>query len=175
MFLFTGVQASYNLYRNLQNTQKSLAKSRINGLPDSVKCGVGRAIGLKEIGLQEAGAAKPRNDSLIVVYRIWNAFISECHVSRRRFLSWLRVTTPEGNHFLAIFVQRTTTVPQLVPDNFIASGTRISASTVQRRPKRLYAGRPSVCVKQNRRQKSIRLCRTLKYSNVLQYCSHLDV
>ncbi|GFV97693.1 HTH_Tnp_Tc3_2 domain-containing protein [Trichonephila clavipes] len=54
---------------------------------------------------------------------------------------------------------RSVSVPQLVADSCVASGRRISTSTVRRRLHNsgLYARRPVVCVPLNRRQRRARL------------------
>ncbi|GBL91151.1 hypothetical protein AVEN_108723-1 [Araneus ventricosus] len=79
------------------------------------------------------------------------------HVSGRP-----RVATPAEDRFLALSARRrrSTTVPQLVADHFVASGRRISATTVRRRLHNagLYARRPVVCVPLNGRQRRARLC-----------------
>ncbi|GBO29396.1 Transposable element Tcb2 transposase [Araneus ventricosus] len=73
-----------------------------------------------------------------------------------------RVATPAEDRFLALSARRrrSTTVPQLVADHFVASGRRISATAVRRRLHNagLYARRPVVCVPLNGRQRRARLC-----------------
>ncbi|GBL90951.1 hypothetical protein AVEN_272399-1, partial [Araneus ventricosus] len=79
------------------------------------------------------------------------------HVSGRP-----RVATPAEDRFLALSARRrrSTTVPQLVADHFVASGRRISTTTVRRRLHNagLYARRPVECVPLNGRQRRARLC-----------------
>ncbi|GBL83249.1 hypothetical protein AVEN_44480-1 [Araneus ventricosus] len=97
-----------------------------------------------------------------VVHRLWDQYQSEDSVSRRRVSGRPRVTTPAEDRFLALSSQkrRSTTVPQLVADHFVASGRRISATTVQRslHNASIYARRPVVCVTLNRGQRRARLC-----------------
>ncbi|GBN26994.1 hypothetical protein AVEN_38522-1 [Araneus ventricosus] len=84
------------------------------------------------------------------------------HVSSRP-----RVTKPAEDSFLVLSARRrrSTTVPQLVADHYVASGRRISATTVRRRLQNsgLYARRPVVCVPLNGRQRRARLCWVRKH------------
>ncbi|GBN69786.1 hypothetical protein AVEN_49209-1 [Araneus ventricosus] len=88
--------------------------------------------------------------------------VGEDSVSRRHVSGRPRVTKPAEDSFLALSARRrrSTTVPQLVADHFVASGRRISATTVRRRLHNagLYARRPVVCVPLNGRQRRARLC-----------------
>lgn len=133
--------------------------SRRSRLPDSLRW---RSVGWMEMGLSQADAARRLDVSRSVVQRLWDQFQSDDSVSRRHVPGRPRVTTPAGDRFLALSARRrrSTTVPQLVADHFVASGTRISATTVRRRLHNagLYARRPVVCVSLNRRQISARLC-----------------
>ncbi|GBN93166.1 hypothetical protein AVEN_31287-1 [Araneus ventricosus] len=82
--------------------------------------------------------------------------------SRHRSGGRPRVTTPAEDRFLALSARRrrSTTVPPLVADHFVASGRRIFAITVRRRLHNagLYARLPVVCVPLNGRQRRTRLC-----------------
>ncbi|GBN68957.1 hypothetical protein AVEN_181814-1, partial [Araneus ventricosus] len=62
--------------------------------------------------------------------------------------------------FSSLSARRRTAVPQFVADHFVASGRRISATTVRRRLHNtgLYARRPVVHVPLNGRQRRTRLC-----------------
>ena len=127
-------------------------------LPDSERW---RAVGWMEMGLSQADAARCLNVSRSVVHRIWNQFQTEDSVSRRHVRGHPRNTTPAEDRFIALSARRrrSTTVPQLVADHFVASGRRISASTVRRRLHNasLYARRSVVCVPLTGRQRSDRL------------------
>ncbi|GBL94925.1 Transposable element Tcb2 transposase [Araneus ventricosus] len=115
-----------------------------------------------EMGLSQSGAARRLNVSRSVVQRLWDQYQSEDSVSRRHVLGRPRVTTPAEGRFLPLSARRrrSTTVPQLVADHFVASERRISATTVRRRLHNagLYARRPVVCVPLNGRQRRVRLC-----------------
>ncbi|GBM29826.1 hypothetical protein AVEN_48275-1 [Araneus ventricosus] len=93
------------------------------------------AVGWMEMGLSQADAAQRLNVSRSVVQRLWDQYQSEDSVSRRHVSGRLRVTTLAEDRFLALLARRRriTTVPQLVADHFVASGKRISATTVRRR------------------------------------------
>ncbi|GBL84144.1 hypothetical protein AVEN_118556-1 [Araneus ventricosus] len=106
--------------------------SRRSRFPDSLRW---RAVGWMEMGLSEADAARRLNVSRSVVQRLWNQYQSEDSVSRRHVSGRPRVATPAEDRFLALSVRRkrSTTVPQLVADHFVASGRRISATKVRRR------------------------------------------
>ncbi|GBM09151.1 hypothetical protein AVEN_226675-1 [Araneus ventricosus] len=121
--------------------------SRRSRLPDSLRW---RAVGWMEMGLSQADAARCLNASRSVVQRLWDQYQSEDYVSRRHVSGRPRVTTPAEDRCLALSAQRrrSTTVPQLVADHFVASGRRISATTVRRHLHNagLYARRPVVCV-----------------------------
>ncbi|GBL74437.1 Transposable element Tcb2 transposase [Araneus ventricosus] len=130
--------------------------SRRSRLPDSLRW---RAVGWMEMGLSQANAARRLNVSRSVVQRLWDQYQSEDSVSRRHVSGRPRVTIPAEDRFLALSARRrrSTTAPQLVADHFVASGRKISATTVRRRLHNagLYARRPVVCPPQQRRA---RLC-----------------
>lgn len=132
--------------------------SRRSRLPDSLRW---RAVGWMEMGLSQADAARRLNVSRSVVKRLWDQFQSEDSVSRRHVSGRPRVTTPAGDRYLALSARRrrNTTVPQLMADHFVATGTRISATTVRRRLHNtgLYARRPVVCVPLNPGHRAARL------------------
>ncbi|GFV41643.1 transposable element Tcb2 transposase [Trichonephila clavipes] len=98
-------------------------------LPNSLRW---RTVGWMEMGLSQA---RRLNESLSVVQRLWDQYQSEDSVSRRPVPGRPRATTPAEDRFLALSARRrrTTTVPQLVADNFQASGRRISATTRRNR------------------------------------------
>ncbi|GBM36057.1 Transposable element Tcb2 transposase [Araneus ventricosus] len=133
--------------------------SRRSCLPDSLRW---RAVGWMEMGLSQADADRRLNVSRSVVQRLWDQYQSEDSVSRRHFSGRPRVTTPAEDRFPALSARRrrSTTVPQLVADHFVASGRRISAATVRRRLHNagLYTRRPVVCAPLNGRQRRSRLC-----------------
>ncbi|GBN88670.1 hypothetical protein AVEN_42342-1 [Araneus ventricosus] len=133
--------------------------SRRNRLPDSLRW---RAVGWMEMGLSQADAARRLNVSLSVVQRLWDQYQSEDSVSRRHVSGRPRVTTPVEDHFLSLSARRrrSSIVPQLVTDHCVASGRRISATTVRRHLYNagLYARRPVACVPLNGRQRRARLC-----------------
>ncbi|GBM11099.1 hypothetical protein AVEN_242985-1 [Araneus ventricosus] len=101
-----------------------------------------------EMGLSQADAARRLNVSRSVLQRLWDQYQSEDSVSRRHVSSRPRVTTPAEDCFQALSAgrRRRTTVPQLIADHFVASGRRISATTVRIRLHNagLYARRPVV-------------------------------
>ncbi|GBM62087.1 hypothetical protein AVEN_182252-1 [Araneus ventricosus] len=115
--------------------------SRRSRLPDSLRW---RAVGWMEMGLSQADVARRLNVFRSVVQRLWDQ--SEDSVSRRHVSGLPRVTTPAEDRFLALSARRrrSTTVPHLVADHFVASGRRISATTVRRRHHNsgLFARRP---------------------------------
>ncbi|GBM02883.1 hypothetical protein AVEN_52055-1 [Araneus ventricosus] len=121
--------------------------SRRSRLLDSLRW---RAVGWMEMGSSQAHAARRLNVSRIVVQRLWDQYQTEDSVSRIHVSGRPRVTTPAEDRFLALSARRrrNTTVPQLVADHFVASGRRISATTVLRRLHNagLCARRPVVCV-----------------------------
>ncbi|GFY32031.1 HTH_Tnp_Tc3_2 domain-containing protein [Trichonephila clavipes] len=123
-------------------------------LPNSLRW---RAVGWMEMGLSQADAARRLNVSRSVVQRLWDQYQSQDFVSGRPVPGRPRATTPAEDRFLALAARRrrTTTVPQLVSDNFQASGRRISATTVRNRLHNagLYARRPVLCVPLNGRQR----------------------
>ncbi|GBM14312.1 Transposable element Tcb2 transposase [Araneus ventricosus] len=114
------------------------------------------------MGLPQADASRRLNVSRSVVQRLWDQYECEDSVSRRHVSGRQRVTTPAEDRFLALSARRSrsTTVPQLVADHFVASGRRIPATTVERRLHNagLYTRRPVMCVPLNGRQRRIRLC-----------------
>ncbi|GBM34646.1 hypothetical protein AVEN_122041-1 [Araneus ventricosus] len=116
---------------------------RRSRLPDSLRR---RAVGWMEMGLSQADAARHLNVSRSVVQRIWDQYQSEDSVFRRHVSGRPRVTTPAEDRFLALSARRrrSTNVPQLVADHFVASGRRTSATTVRRHLHNagLYARRP---------------------------------
>ncbi|GFT72733.1 uncharacterized protein TNCV_756261 [Trichonephila clavipes] len=116
-------------------------------LPDSIRW---RAVGWMEMGLSQVDAARHLNVSRSVVHRLWNQYQTEASVSRIHVPERPRTTTPEGDSFITLSARRRRiSVPQLVADHSVASGRRISASTVRRRIHNsgLYARwRPVVCV-----------------------------
>ncbi|GFW25498.1 uncharacterized protein TNCV_3722261 [Trichonephila clavipes] len=91
-----------------------------------------RVIGWIEIGLLKTDAARRLNVSSSVVHRLWNQYQTEASVSRRYVLGQPRATTPTGDHFIALSTQRgrRISVPKFVADYPVASGRRISTSTV---------------------------------------------
>ncbi|GBN23315.1 hypothetical protein AVEN_243898-1 [Araneus ventricosus] len=105
-------------------------------------------------------AARLLNVSRSVVQRLWDQYQSEDCVSRRHASGRPRVTTPAEDRFLALSAcrRRSTTVPQLVADQFVASGRRISGNTVRRclHNAGLYARRPVLCFPLNGRQRRAR-------------------
>ncbi|GFS76610.1 transposable element Tcb2 transposase [Trichonephila clavipes] len=127
-------------------------------LPDSLRW---RVVRWTEMGLSHADAVRSLNVSRCVVNRLWNQYQTKASGSRRHVLGRPRAITPEGDHFIVLSARRRRriSVPQLVADHSIASGRRISASTVRRRLHNsgLYARWPDVCVPLNRRQRSARL------------------
>ncbi|GBN39223.1 hypothetical protein AVEN_1272-1 [Araneus ventricosus] len=138
--------------------------SRRSRLPDSLRR---RAVGWMEMGLSQADAARRLNVSRSMVQRLWDQYQSVDFVSRRHVSSQPRVTTPAEDRFLALSARRrrSTIEPQLVADHFVASGGRISATTVRRRLHNagLYARRPVVCVPLNGQQRRSRLCWARKH------------
>ncbi|GBM59203.1 hypothetical protein AVEN_150726-1 [Araneus ventricosus] len=102
-----------------------------------------------------------------VVQRLWDQYQFEDSLSRRHVSGRSRVTTPVEDRFLALSARRrrSTTVPQLVADHFVASGRRISATTARRclHNACLYIRRPVVCVPLNGRQRRARLCWTREH------------
>ncbi|GBM85104.1 hypothetical protein AVEN_135882-1 [Araneus ventricosus] len=115
-----------------------------------------------EMGLSQADAARHLHVSLNVVQRLWDIFQSEDSVSRKHVSGRPRVITPAEDRFLVLSGRRrrNITVPQLFADHFVASGRRISATTVQRRLHNadLYARRPVVRVPLKGRQRRAQLC-----------------
>ncbi|GFT81670.1 HTH_Tnp_Tc3_2 domain-containing protein [Trichonephila clavipes] len=110
-----------------------------------------------EMGLSQADAARHLNVSRSVAHCLGNQYQTEASVSRRHVPGQPRTTTPAGDRFIALLVRRRRKiyVPQLVADHSVASGRRISASTVRSRLHNscLYARRRVVCVPLNRRQR----------------------
>ncbi|GBN45171.1 hypothetical protein AVEN_105868-1 [Araneus ventricosus] len=115
-----------------------------------------------EMGLSQADAARYINVSRSVVQRLWDQYQSEDPVSRRHASGRPRVTTPAEDSFLSLSARRrrNTTVQQLVADHFVASGRRISVTTVRRRLHNagLYARRPVVYILLNGGQRRASLC-----------------
>ncbi|GFW66029.1 transposable element Tcb2 transposase [Trichonephila clavipes] len=85
--------------------------------------------------IQKADAARCLNVSRSVVYRIWNQYKTEASVSRIHVLGRPRATAPTGDRLIALSARRRRriSVPQLVADHSVASGRRISPSTVRKR------------------------------------------
>ncbi|GBN36915.1 hypothetical protein AVEN_87529-1 [Araneus ventricosus] len=106
--------------------------SRRSRLPDSLRW---RAVGWIEMGLSQADATRRLNVSRSVAQRLWDQYQSEDSVSRRHVSGRPLITTPAEDRFLALSTRRrrSTTVPQLVVDHFVASERRIAATTVRRR------------------------------------------
>ncbi|GBM37327.1 hypothetical protein AVEN_78074-1 [Araneus ventricosus] len=133
--------------------------SRRSRLPDSLRW---RAVGWMGMGLSQADAPRRLNVSRSVVQRFWDQYQSEDSVSRRHVSGRPRVTTPAEDRFLALSTRRrrSTTVPQLVADHFVASWRRIPATTVRRclHNACLYARRPVMCVPLNERQRRACFC-----------------
>lgn len=127
-------------------------------LPDSLRW---QSVGWMEMGLSQADTARRLNVSRSVVHRLWNQYQTEDSVSRRHVPGRPRATTPAEDHFIALSARRrrNISVPQLIADHSVASGKRISASTVRRRLHNagLYARQPVVCVPLTRRQRRARL------------------
>ncbi|GFW02050.1 transposable element Tcb2 transposase [Trichonephila clavipes] len=93
-----------------------------------------RAVGWMKMGLSQADAARRLNVSRSVVHRLWNQYQTEVSVSRRHVPGQPRATTPAGDRFIALSARRRRiSVPQLVADHSVASGRRISASSVRSR------------------------------------------
>ncbi|GFW62659.1 paired domain-containing protein [Trichonephila clavipes] len=92
-----------------------------------------RAVGWMEMGLSQADASRRLNVSRRVIHRLWNQYQSEASVSRRHVPGRPRATTPAENSFIALSTRRRSrsSVPQLVAEHSVASGRRISASTVE--------------------------------------------
>ncbi|GFT27963.1 transposable element Tcb2 transposase [Trichonephila clavipes] len=111
--------------------------------------------------MTKADAARRYNVSRSVVDRFWNQYQTEASVSRKQVSDRLRVSTPAGDRFIALSARkrRRISVPQRFADHSVASGRRISASTVGRslHNSGLFERRPSVCVPVNRRQRRARL------------------
>ncbi|GBN79480.1 Glutamate receptor ionotropic, kainate 2 [Araneus ventricosus] len=84
------------------------------------------AVGWMEMRLSQADAARRLNVSRSVVQRFWDQYQSEDSASRRHVSGRPRVTTPADDHFLTLSARRrrSTTVPQLVVDHFVASGRK---------------------------------------------------
>ncbi|GFU57307.1 transposable element Tcb2 transposase [Trichonephila clavipes] len=100
-------------------------------LPDSLRW---RAAGWMEMGFSQADAARHLNVSRSVVHRLWNQYQTETSVSRRYVPGRTRATAPTGDRFITFSAQRRRiSAPQLVADPSVASGRRMSASTVRRR------------------------------------------
>ena len=123
-----------------------------------------RAVGWMEMGLSQADSARRLNVSqckLSVVQRQWNQFQTIDSVSKRSVPGRSWITTPAKGRYLELSARRKriTAVSQLVADNFVASGRRISATTVRRHLHNayMYAKRPSVCVPLNGRHRVARL------------------
>ncbi|GBO45832.1 Transposable element Tcb2 transposase [Araneus ventricosus] len=118
-------------------------------------------------GLSQADAVRRLNVSRSMIQRLWDQYQTEYSVSIRHVSGQPRVTTPAEDHFLALSARRrrSTTVPQLVADHFVASRRRISATTLRRclHNACLYIRRPVVCVPLNGRQRRIRLCWTREH------------
>ncbi|GFX77751.1 HTH_Tnp_Tc3_2 domain-containing protein [Trichonephila clavipes] len=105
--------------------------------------------------------ARLLNVSRSAVHRLWNQYQTEASESRRHVPGRPRATAPAGDRFIAHSARRRRriSVPQLVSNHSVASGKRISASTVRRRLHNsgIYARRTVVCVPLNRRQGRARL------------------
>ncbi|GFV57947.1 transposable element Tcb2 transposase [Trichonephila clavipes] len=88
-----------------------------------------------EMGLSQADAARRLNISRSVVHYLWNQYQTEASVIRRHVLGRRRATTPAGKCFIILSFRRRRriSVPPLLADHSVASGRRISASTMQRR------------------------------------------
>ncbi|GFU50283.1 transposable element Tcb2 transposase [Trichonephila clavipes] len=101
-------------------------------LPDSLRW---RAVGWMEMGLSQADTARRLNISPNAVHRLWNQYKTKASVSRRPVPGRPRAIPPSGDRFITISVRRRRriSVPQVVADHFVASGRRISASTVRKR------------------------------------------
>lgn len=127
-------------------------------LPDSLRW---RGVGWIEMGLSQADTVRRLNVSRCVVHRLWNQYQTEASVSRRHVPGRPQATTPAEDQFTALSDQRrrNISVPQLIAGYPVASGWRISASTVRRRLQNvgLYARWPVVCVPLTRRQRRARL------------------
>ena len=110
-----------------------------------------------EMGLSNANAARRLNVSCSLVQRLWKQFQTTDSVSRRPVPGRPRVTTPAENRYLPLLARRrrTTDVPQLVADHFVASGRRISATTARRHLHNagMYARRSFMCVPLNGRRR----------------------
>ncbi|GFX12047.1 HTH_Tnp_Tc3_2 domain-containing protein [Trichonephila clavipes] len=123
-------------------------------LPDSLRW---MAVGWMEMGLSQADAARRLNVPRSVVRHLWNQYQTEASVSRRHVPSRPQTTTSAGDRFIALSARRRRRISEsiLVADHSVASGRRISASTVRRRLHNsdLFARRPIVCVPFNRRQR----------------------
>ncbi|GFW96514.1 HTH_Tnp_Tc3_2 domain-containing protein [Trichonephila clavipes] len=133
-------------------------------LPHSLRW---RAVRWMEMVLSHTDAARRLNVSRSVVHLLWNQYQTEVSVSRRHVPGRPRATTPAGDRFITLSARRRRriSVPQLVADHSVASGRRISATTVRRRLHNsgLYARRPVVCVPLNRRQRRSRLSRAREH------------
>ena len=107
--------------------------------------------------LSQADVARCLNVSRSVVQQLWNQFQTTDSVSKRPAPSRPQVL-PAEDRYLALSSQRrrATAVPQIISDHFVASGKRISATTVQRHLHKsgMYARRPFVCVPLNGCQRS---------------------
>ncbi|GFU95554.1 HTH_Tnp_Tc3_2 domain-containing protein [Trichonephila clavipes] len=110
-----------------------------------------------EMGLAQADAARRLNVSRSEGHCLWNQHQTVSSVSRRHVSGRPRATTPAGDRFIALStrIRRKISVLQLVADHSVASGKRISASTVRTLlyNSGLYARRSVVHVPLNRRQR----------------------
>ncbi|GFX75957.1 HTH_Tnp_Tc3_2 domain-containing protein [Trichonephila clavipes] len=132
-------------------------------LPDSLRW---RVVEWMEMELSQVDAAKRLNVSRSVVHHLCNQYQTEASASRRHVPGRPRARTPAGDGFIALSARRRRIfVRQLVADHFLASGRRISASTVRRRLHNsgLYARRPVGCVPLSRRQRRAHLSWAREY------------
>ncbi|GBM98838.1 hypothetical protein AVEN_188100-1 [Araneus ventricosus] len=126
--------------------------SRIRCLPDSLKW---RAVGWMEMGLSQAYAARRLNVSRSVVQRLWDQYQSEDSVSRSHVSGRPRVKTPAEDRFLALSARRrrSTTVPKLVADHFVASGRSYCGAKTPSQCRSLCKATSCVCPPQRTTEK----------------------
>ncbi|KFM60078.1 Transposable element Tc1 transposase, partial [Stegodyphus mimosarum] len=110
----------------------------------------GRIIGRLECGRTQLEVSDELGIAQSVISRLWQRFQDDSNVSRRYSTGCPRVTTPNGDRYLAGTAKRNrrSTASDLSRQLSSATGTTISRQTVYRRLGQtgLYARRPVSCV-----------------------------